>query len=305
MVIKPTMFDAFVNTMMKPHIAKQCARRINAQTQVKANSLEKIANDILVKSGAQAEVSCRVKGVDSTASKIVRYMDDFESYSNKREEVLDIFLGKGVGEIIGDSFGIRYTSKTPETANLFKTILDKSDKSRNFFLKSIENYFGEGVKPYANKNIMDEFAKRQYKTIRGRVKETVATDALKPSGYTRDNINARINGVNTEIQVGGKFTTKWGDAEHFLYDIRQGKKLDLSELTPEQIKIVKKLQKVYTYLLRNKKAHDNYAKNYLNQIWKYLKISEEKNLAIPQLPQFPAGFPDILRAENIMKLAHV
>ena len=87
---------------------------------------------------------------------------------------------------------------------------------------------------------MDEFAKRQYKTIRGRVKETVAADALKPSGYTRDNINARINGVNTEIQVGGKFTTKWGDAEHFLYDIRQGKKLDLSELTPEQIKIVKK-----------------------------------------------------------------
>lgn len=299
------MFDAFVNTMMKPHIAKQCARRINAQTAEKAAKIEEIARDILVKSGVDAELSCRIKGIDSTASKIKRYMKKFDSYQNKREEIHDIFLGRGIGEIIGDSFGIRYTCNTPETAGLFKSVVQRAKNNNNFFVKSIENYYGKATQPYADKNIMDEFAKLQYKNLRGQVKKTTATNALKPSGYTRDNIDAAISGINAEIQIGGIYTTKWGNAEHFLHDIRQGKKLDFSGLTQEQIKIVKELQKEYTKLLRNQKAHDNYTKNYLNQIWKYLKNSEEKNLSVPQLPSFPAGFHDILRAENIMKLAHV
>lgn len=305
MAIRPTMFDAFVNTMTKSHVAKQYARQINNHTKQKAAWLEKIAADILEISGVDAKVSCRVKKVDSIATKLQRYMKEYDSYENKRNEIYDIFLGKGLRELVGDAYGIRYACDGLENTNLFKTIIQKAKNNPNFSVKSIENYYGEGINPYTSKEILDEFAKLQYKTTRGQIKETVATEAMKPAGYTRDNINAIINGVNTEIQVGGKYTIKWGDAEHFLYDMRQGKKLDTSELTLEQIDILRQVEKEYKKILLNKKVHDTYVNEYLNKIWKYIKESEEKNLSCPEFPPLPKGFSNILSAENIIKLAHV
>ena len=299
------MFDAFVNTMMKPHIARNCARKINAQTKAKAQQLENFAKDILAESKVDASVSCRVKSVDSTASKLMKNIRNFDSYENKREEILDIFLGKGMGEIVGDSFGIRFTANTPDTSNFFHTIFTKAKSGKDFYVTGIENYHGAGIRPYADNGIMDNFAKLNYRTSRGIVKETTATNALKPSGYTRDNINGIINGVNTEIQIGGKHTTKWGDAEHWLYDIRQGKKADLSKLTKEQKKIALQLEREYSALLSRPKAHKYFVDNYLNKIWAYMRNSEIKGLEIPEFPSFPKGYPSVLKAENIIKLAHV
>ena len=51
-MIKPTMFDAFVNTMKKSHIAKQSAKKAVAHAQQNAAKLEQTAHDILTKSFA-------------------------------------------------------------------------------------------------------------------------------------------------------------------------------------------------------------------------------------------------------------
>ncbi len=300
-----TMFDAFIHTMSKPHIAKQSAQKIVADTQKVAGYRKRTANELLRKSGIDADVSCRVKGVDSTAAKQIRYLKDYDTYENKREQIQDIILGKGMGEIIGDSYGIRYTIKSGNPENLHNAIVNKSKSRADFFVKSIEDYHGANITPYANKNVLDKYANLTYRDIRGIQRQTTSTSALKNSGYTRDNINATINGTNAEIQIGGKFTNPWGDVEHYLYDIRMGKPLDLSKLTPEQKKIAISLQREYTKLLQDKKANQYFTQNYLNKIWEYLRNSETKGLATPELPPFPAGYNDVLRAENILKLAHV
>ena len=169
----------------------------------------------------------------------------------------------------------------------------------------MENYFGNGIKPYADNSVMQNFAKLTYKNPRGQVCHTASVNAPKKSGYTRTNTNANIFGVNTEIQGGGKLTTLWGDVEHFLYDVRMGKKPDLSKLTDEQKIIAKSIINDYKALTANNKQHEVFNKEYLSKIWGSLRKSEIKGLDNPELPAFPQGFPDTLRAENIMKLAHV
>lgn len=303
-MIKPTMFDAFVNTMKKSHIARQSARKIVAQTQLEAPKLEAAANDILVKSGIDATVSCRVKGINSTAAKQTRYLEDFDTYQNHREEIMDIILGKGMSELIGDSYGIRYTTNTPNANKLFESILDCAKHKKNFFVSSMENYHGKGIKPYASDELVNEFANLTYKNSRGIEKQTISTDALKKTGYTRANINGKIHGVNAETQIGGKFTNLWGDVEHFLYDVRMGKKIDLSKLTPEQKIIALEIEKDYSKLFRNKKSHQVFLDDYLNKIWDTLRASEVEGLSVPKLPDFPKGYSETLRADNIMKLAH-
>ena len=137
-MIKPTMFDAFVNTMKKSHIAKQSAKKAVAHAQQNAAKLEQTAQDILTKSGADAKVSCRVKSVDSTASKQIRYLKDFDTYENKRNDVLNIILGSGMREIIGDSYGMRFIynaekTKGKDTAKLiYDTMLDYAKNKKDF-----------------------------------------------------------------------------------------------------------------------------------------------------------------------------
>ncbi|GEM_PF-1802298 len=310
-MIKPTMFDAFVNTMKKSHIAKQSAKKAVAHAQQNAAKLEQTAHDILTKSGADAKVSCRVKSVDSTASKQIRYLKDFDTYENKRNDVLNIILCSGMREIIGDSYGMRFIynaekTKGKDTAKLiYDTMLDYAKNKKDFSVSVMENYFGNGIKPYADNSVMQNFAKLTYKNPRGQVCHTASVNAPKKSGYTRTNTNANIFGVNTEIQGGGKLTTLWGDVEHFLYDVRMGKKPDLSKLTDEQKIIAKSIINDYKALTANNKQHEVFNKEYLSKIWGSLRKSEIKGLDNPELPAFPQGFPDTLRAENIMKLAHV
>ena len=291
-MIKPTMFDAFVNTMKKSHIAKQSARKAVAHAQQNAAKLEQTAQDILTKSGADAKVSFRVKSVDSTASKQIRYLKDFDTYENKRNDVLNIILGSGMGEIIGDSYGMRFIynaekTKGKDTAKLiYDTMLDYAKNKKDFSVSVMENYFGNGIKPYADNSVMQNFAKLTYKNPRGQVCHTASVNAQKKSGYTRTNTNANIFGVNTEIQGGGKSP-------------------DLSKLTDEQKIIAKSIINDYKALTANNKQHEVFNKEYLSKIWGSLRKSEIKGLDNPELPAFPQGFPDTLRAENIMKLAHV
>lgn len=310
-----TLFDAYCKTMSKPEVANQHAARIVEDITQQSKELEKIANKILSDSGIDAKLSARVKGVDSTASKIKKKFAVFQKkgYESVKEQIYDIMFGKGTREVVGDSYGFRYILNSEKTLGresslkLYDSILEyQKSNPKNFTLTSFEDYYGKGIKPYGNTEIRDKFALLDYKTPSGKVKETIAAFTEKPAGYTRTNINARINGVNTEIQVGGVHTTKWGDIEHILYDMRQGKPLDMSKYTPEQKELAKKIQNAYAEVLERKNSNtaDEFSKKYLNKLWDSFRQAEVKNLAEPIYPQFPQGYPEILKVENLLKLAH-
>ena len=288
-----TLFDAYCKTMSKPEVANRHAARIVGDIEQKSNELKAIADKILKNSGVDAAVSARVKGVDSSASKIIKKFTGFQKkgYESVKENIYDIMFGKGTREVIGDSYSILESSQ---------------QNSKNFSLTGFEDYYGKGITPYGNKAIRDKFAQLQYQTPSGKTKETVSSFTEKPAGYTRTNINARINGVNVEIQVGGKHTTKWGDVEHILYDMRQNKPLDMSKYTPEQKELALQIQKAYQEVLARKSAHtaDEFCEKYLNKLWESFREAEIKNLDTPMYPAFPKGFPEILKVENLLKLAH-
>ena len=310
-----TMFDAFCATMSRPNVARQSARRIVNETAARSEELKEVADDILKYSGADAIVKPRVKGVDSTAAKIQKKFTGFQKdgYDVSKEKIYEVILGGGTKELVGDSYGIRFILQSEKNGGrenslrIYDSILNaQKNNPRTFSLTGFEDYYGRGIKPYGNEAIRDRFAELRYRTSLGKQKETIAAFTAKPSGYTRTNINGRINGVNTEIQVGGLHTTKWGDVEHILYDMRQGKPLDMSKYTPEQKKLALEIQKAYKEVLQRKsdRTAEDFSEKYLNKLWNSFREAEVKNLAEPVYPEFPQGYPEILKVENILKLVH-
>lgn len=310
-----TLFDAYCKTMSQPQIAKSHAEKIVQEIKQQSVKLQQTAQEILNDSGANAIVKTRVKGVDSTASKIQKKFIGFQkqNYESVREQIHSILLGNGEKELVGDSFGVRYILKSettgtkPNSLRIYNSILKAQKQNpKNFSLTSFEDYYGKGIKPYGNEQIRDKFAQLQYQTSLGKTKETISAFSPKDSGYTRTNINGCLDGVNVEIQVGGIHTTKWGDVEHILYDMRQGKPLDMSKYTPEQKKLAQEIQKAYTEVLGRKSGNTvtKFSQDYLNKVWNTFREAEAKNLSVPIYPEFPAGYPEILKVENILKLAH-
>lgn len=294
-----TMFDAFCATMQKANVAKKAAKKVVEQAEEMAPKLKAKAQEILEKSGADATVSCRVKSVDSSASKIQKEFRNFKNYESSRQQIQEIIRGNGAGELVCDVYGMRFTTNN-DAIKLYNEFLRQHGS--NFKVTCFEDYFGRGITPYGGEQVANKFKQLKYVTSYGETRNTIGLACPKATGYTRTNSNIIINGVKTESQVGGVHTIKWGDAEHYLYDIRQGKKVDLSKLNPEQIKIFKEIQNEYIKLIANPKLNKTYTENYLNKIWGTLKQSEEKNLVNPIYPELPAGISSILSAENIMKL---
>lgn len=299
--VRPTMFDAFCKTMQQDHIAQKSARELVNRAKLVMPQFEKTAQEVLTQAGVDAKVSCRVKGVTSTANKIQKNFKNFKNYETSREQVQDAILGGGLKEMVGDSLGMRFTLNIPHSDRIYEKLIKQ--KSHNFQISCFEDYYGKGIQPYASQAVKDKFAKLQYIKPDGSKAHTIVTSTEKAFGYTRTNINANFAGVNAEIQVGGKFTNRWGDAEHALYDMRQGKTPDFSHYTESQAKLARQIQDAYKEVLANPALNTDYTNNYLNKIWGVLVDAEKRHLSKPIYPQLPAGIPDILRAENILKLA--
>lgn len=295
-----TMFDAFCRTMQKSQVAKNASKESVKITEQYVAKLEAKANEILNNSGANGTVTYRVKSVDSGASKIQKEFKGFakKGYDSSKEQIHEIILGNGARELICDAYGMRFA--TNDTAKIYNEMLRQHNK--NFQFTCFEDYFGKGLKPYAGDDIANQFKNLTYKNSYGETRNTIGVTAEKSSGYTRTNSNAIINGVKTEIQVGGKHTIKWGDAEHLLYDARQGKPMDLSHVKKEYIDLAKRIEAEYKNLLINPKLNKIYTENYLNKIWGALIDAETKGLATPIFPPLPKGISPLLSAENIMKL---
>ena len=64
--------------------------------------------------------------------------------------------------------------------------------------------------------------------------------------------------------------------------------------------------KAYREVLQRKSGHtaEEFSEKYLNKLWNSFRDAEVKNLAEPIYPEFPQGYPEILKVENILKLVH-
>jgi len=295
-----TMFDAFCKTMQKSSIAQKAAKESVKITEQKASQLEAKAHEILQNSGAKGSVTYRVKSVNSSASKIQKEFKNFskKGYDSSKEQINEIILGNGPRELICDAYGMRFN--TNNTTKIYNEML-KQHKN-NFPITCFEDYYGKGLRPYAGEKMANKFKELTYNNSYGELRHTIGVTSEKASGYTRTNSNFVVNGIKGEIQVGGNHTIKWGDAEHLLHDIRQGKALDLSHVKKEHVELAKQIANEYQRLLTTPKLNKVYTDNYLNKIWGSLIDAETKGLAKPIYPALPNSIPSVLSAENIMKL---
>lgn len=245
---------------------------------------------------------------NKTASELdgIRYKNFMESFSLK-DDLKSLSNNKIVAKsLVGDMFGGRIIVKNEAFINkngvkvnsyeeITKRLCTLHDKGKIKIL-SVENYHGKGIKGYASEVIKETFA----------ATGVPVSTKVKTAGYTRMNINVEIDGVLTEIQIGGRHTTPFGEGEHLLYDMRQNKTLHLHKYTPEQKVIAQQIKRSVRKVYKNEKAKQAYEK-YLNSVWAYLRNAESNSMDIQmsQLPKIPKGLPEVLDAQNIFKLAPV
>lgn len=231
----------------------------------------------------------RIKSVEKITGKIPRAMNDLSI-----DDAVEYISNGKITNILGDGFGARIVINNVNDIPKFLQRLAKAHKSGELKLTLVENYSGSGINPYINGTDM----RRLNELGAGK---NITLNKIKNSGYTRTNTDIFINGTKIEFQIGGKHTTRFGDVEHFIYDMRNTGNPDLSKLNDTQKELFYKMKKEYVKLINNKNANKIYGE-YLKNVWKNLKEAEEKHLPFPNLPDPPAKIPKILSVNNLLKL---
>ena len=196
-----------------------------------------------------------------------------------------------INDMLGYRFILNKETKGNESVleKIFNAI-SRKQKSSEIAFDTIESYYGNGVKPYSNEQIVKKYFGD----------DVIFGEKLKPAGYTRINSDAHIKKINADVQFGGFHTSVWGDVEHILYDLRQGKKLDLSHYDDEQKKIAFSVIREYKKLLKNDDLNSKYS-GYLTKVWNSARKAEQQQSKLV-LPPLPEGISPILNAENLLKL---
>lgn len=288
-------FDAFKEFNSRPHMAKKLSKDIFAASgKVKANAdaiLKPICDDL-------GEFGSRLKKIPKINGKIPKAMseltlDEFKEY---------LMLGK-VTNLMGDGYGARIIINNPkDVPKLIKRLINLHNEGK-IKISLVENYRGNNINPYINGNFLRQFEELSYKSIEGLERHVNVLNKVKKAGYTRANMDIFINGVKTEFQIGGKYTTRFGEVEHYLYDMRGFGNPDLSKLSSEQRQLFDLMKEKYILVAKNKKT-DKIYNDYLSDIWNRLKNAEEKGLLFPELPDPTEGIPKILSIKNLFKLEH-
>ena len=281
-----TFFDAFKEFNSRPFMAQKLAKRINSVSQTVKSDADSILKPLCDDIG---EFGSRIKKVDKITGKIPRAIDDLTF-----DDAVEWIANGKITNIIGDGYGARIILNSPKDVPKLVKRLIESHKQGKIKLSLVENYRGNGINPYINGTNM-----RMLNELESG--KNIVLNKIKNAGYTRTNTDIFINGTKIEFQIGGKYTTRFGEIEHYLYDMRSNGTPDLSKLNKSQKSLFYKMKEKYLLINRNEKTDASY-KEYLTQIWKTLKTAEEKGLPFPAMPELPAGIPKILSAENLFKL---
>lgn len=284
-----TFFDAFKAFNSKPHMAEKLARQVNKSSEKIKSQADKVLKPLCEGLG---EFGSRVKKVEKITGKIPRAMDDLTFDDAVR------YISEGrITNVLGDGYGARIILNNPKDVPTLIDRLINLHQQGKIKISLVENYRGNGINPYVNgrnMRLIDELD----------VGKNITINKVKEAGYTRTNMDIFVNGTKLEFQIGGKHTTRFGEVEHYLYDMRLQGKPDLSKLNDSQKTLFYKMRDRYTQLSQNEKLDTEY-KKYLTDVWKVLKQAEEKNLPFPELPKLPLNIPKILSVENLLKLEKI
>ena len=279
-----TLFDVFKENTLYKIKPEKLAQDIYQRSSAMYKNADELFKPLAEKYG---KFDSRIKRLNKLESKIPRSIQKMDS-----EKAIEVIQSGSLMNIIGDSYGARITFNKVEDVEKFLDELLKAGKDLK--IVNIENYHGKGITPY----ISQQFSEK----LTGKYGIEVI-NSIKNAGYTRANVNILYKGVPIELQLGGEYTTKFGDVEHFLYDMRGGCNPDLSNLNPEKIKLFNNMRQDYQYIMKKPILHDIH-NNYLNDVWKTLKVAEEAKLPFPKLPELPSGLPKSLTVENLFLLGH-
>lgn len=293
---KGTFYDALLNTYSKSNVAKQFARQVNTSATKFKDQVDDVLKPLCDDFGTYGS---RVKKVEKIAGKVPKGLGEL----TPKDAVAYITSGN-FRNVIGDGNGARIIFNDAKDYNRFMKRLIKAHKNKKVDLKiaCVENYHGKGVKPYIDNSIMDDLQKLSYVDGSGNVRNTTVLNKVKKAGYTRANTDLYINGVRVEFQIGGKYTTRFGEVEHYLYDMRQTGVIDLSHLSSEQRQLFYKMREAYQPIIKDNIRNARF-EEYMTKVWNTLRVAEEKGLkGFPKLPKPPKGIPEILSGENLMLL---
>lgn len=290
-----TFFDAFKEFNSRPYMAKKLSNGIFASSgKIKAEAdaiLKPICDDL-------GEFGSRLKKIPKINGKIPKAMKELTL--NEFSEY--VMLGK-VTNLMGDGYGARIILNDPkDVPKLVKRLINLHNEGK-IKISLVENYRGNNIHPYINGNNLRQLEELSFKNFEGMERHVNVLNKVKKAGYTRTNMDIFINGTKIEFQIGGKYTTRFGEIEHYLYDMRGFGNPDLSKLSAEQKKLFALMRESYINVAKNNKI-DKIYNDYLSEIWDKLKVAEEKGLPFPQFPEPPKGIPKILSAENLFKLEH-
>ena len=336
---RPALLDSFAEQLKNPKKLKHCIEKarkisdksINETDQLFVNALEseglnvfllkKLPNEskeaFLKRLEAAGDVDVfiqsRTKSLDSAMKKAERNIEKIKNFgiditnketqelSDEAQSLIYEFLSENkrtynkfidrINDILGYRFIMNKETKGNEAVldKIFKAVA-KKQKQSNITFDTFESYHGNNIKPYCN----SETVKKYFGD------DAIFGDKLKNAGYTRINSDAHIKNINADVQFGGYHTTVWGDVEHLLYDLRQGKKLDLSHYNNGQKKIARSIIQEYKKLLKNEKLNNDYS-DYLTDVWNCARKAEQQHTAL-KLPKLPQGINPVLSAENVLKL---
>lgn len=263
-------------------------------------------------------ISARVKGDKSNYAKMKREINRMQHFdenldaktlekAKESKKMINYFLSDSpqrekYKNLVNDELGFRLTMNREsingeKVSDKILKAFSSLHKKEQIKFKKFENYHGENIEPYINESqVYNHF------NIANTKNPPEYAILPKPFGYTRVNADANIGGVNVEAQFGGKHTVPLGDVEHVLYDKRSGKVLDITHLTPEQVKHAKSIRTAYGKVLGNKQKDVIY-NEYMPKMWENARIAEKTGNPFMS-PKVPEGIDPILSAESLLKLTH-
>lgn len=281
---KGTFFDAFKAYQSQKGSVRRLAQDIFQRAEKVTPEAKETFEPLSKGLGIFGQRTKKVKKMTGKISKALTKISD--------DDLMELIRKGQMHNIIGDAYGSRVILNDLGNTEKFMARLLKKHDAGKIKILGVENYHGKRIKPYLDDKILSRIAQHEGISVANTVRE---------AGYTRVNIDILVNGLKTELQLGGKYTTRFGEIEHYLYDMRGHGNVDVSKLNFFQKSIFSKMKNEYVKLCKDSSKNAEYQK-YLTKIWKTLKKAEEKNLPFPKLPKPSKGIPEILSAENLFKL---
>lgn len=262
------------------------------------------------------------KKILSKAKKILakKIVEGFDSIGYKQREISNFSTDiNQVSNEIRDAIGVRFTIKPPHKNLNNLPIIER--------VKAFENHMSNQINQLTEMLIdicqttdskMNKVAlyggENRYfspKNIQ-RLNSLEDLDIFEtnlPNGYitTQGKLVMKVNHngknipVKVEFQIRGEEVNKFAEVEHIPYDLREGKKLDFKKYSPEQRKLLNKIEKESKRINEDTSLKTAY-NEYLKKCYNY-HYAKDYGIDLP-LPNLPKGISEVLNQENLFKLSH-